>query len=99
MKLTTILVLGVFVVAAILLLAWGLPRGRTKEAPWRWYFGILILAASVGGWPIIYVGLSGRDLEMVWILVWTATAWTFGAGLDQLQRSFRPASPLKIRHW
>jgi len=85
------LIFGVATALAVLLVAWGLPRGSSKRTPFHWYLGILILAASLVGWPLIYWFLSGQFLDMVWMLVWGATFWTFGAGLDQLQRSSRPS--------
>jgi hypothetical protein len=76
--------IGGFAFIGLLVLILGLPRASEKPHPWKWGLGIVVISVSFIGWPLIYAQLAGAELEMVWILVWFATFWTFAYGVQLL---------------
>ena len=78
--------------AGILVLVWGLPRAKHRS-PYNWCSGILAVGLGLIGWSAFYAAFGYADLEMVWILVWGATFWTFAAGISQLIAQIRMLSP------
>lgn len=78
--------IGGFGFIGLLVLILGLPRASEKPHPWKWGLGIVVIAVSFIGWPLIYLYLAGAELEMVWILIWFATFWTFAYGVQLLMQ-------------
>lgn len=81
-----------------LILIVGLPRAEKQRYPWKWRLGIVVLALSFIGWPLVYAYLVGAELEMVWMVVWFATFSTFGAGVQLLMGAAKKEEePMRFR--
>ncbi len=67
--------------AAVLMLGIGLPRAGRHTRPWRYRAGLLVIAGGLVLWPLAWLELWAADIGMAWILVLTATVWTFHRGV------------------
>jgi hypothetical protein len=68
----------------VLLLVWGMPRADRHLLPWRWRIGILMVGGGLIFWPLFYYFCGHADLEMLWLLIWFATGFTFFIGVQRL---------------
>lgn len=96
-----VLVPAAFAALGIAVLLFGLPQAEERASPGRWRLGVVVVAASLALWPLVFVRLWDLDLGAVWALTLVASlggvAWGLRLALVEANR-VRPGAEMQAPH-